>query len=92
MHAWFRELDMTNDSQHFIHTHEADRRTTLYPLYEGRMVHQFDSRAKKYEGGTARRATWIPQALGRRDLFTALLGSQPFGEGTKQWNTSSRFL
>jgi N-6 DNA Methylase len=63
-----RELDMTNDSEHFVHSTEVSDPSGVLPLYEGRMVHQFDNRAKRYEGGVARRAVWVPQEVGRRQL------------------------
>ena len=64
-----REMDMTNDSHHFISASRAARsKRKLFPLYEGRMVHQFDNRAKRYEGGAARRSVWMAQTVGTRDL------------------------
>jgi hypothetical protein len=71
-----RELDMTNDSTLFVdvataRTAGAVSRADgtwwhqglgeLLPLYEGRMVHQFDASAKRYLGGQGRTARW--QAL-----------------------------
>lgn len=53
-----RELDMTNDSHLFIHCHNVDKNTTYLPLYEGRMVHQFDYSSKRYLEGEGRRAKW----------------------------------
>lgn len=68
-----RELDMTNDHHRFVEaTTElvaASRARTegalehptlgvLLPLYEGRMIHQFDSAAKAYLSGAARSAKW----------------------------------
>lgn len=72
--AFKRELDMTNDSDIFIDARtaisqgfapttagywEAPRTSgRLLPLYEGRMVHQFDHAAKEYRGGQGRSAKW----------------------------------
>ncbi|WP_250452752.1 N-6 DNA methylase [Caballeronia sp. ATUFL_M2_KS44] len=69
-----RELDMTNDADAFISLDQAmqegykktsDGRwhrdspaSTLLPVYEGRMVHQFDHCAKVYEAGHGRSAKW----------------------------------
>jgi hypothetical protein len=56
-----RELDMTNDSGVF--------RTEPPGLavYEGRMVGQFDHRAKGYRSGKARSADWVDFAFGDPD-------------------------
>jgi hypothetical protein len=55
-----RELDMTNDSEQFIDASviSSTRGRELLPVYEGRLVHQFDSAAKAYIGGHGRRAVW----------------------------------
>lgn len=67
-----RELDMTVDRRHFV-PREALQRSgmvarsdgtatsggrTYLPLYEGRMVHQFDCAAKGYVSGEGRSAVW----------------------------------
>jgi hypothetical protein len=49
--VYIRELDMGNDRDRF-----NDREG--YPLYEGRMVDQFDHRAKAYLSGRGRTAVW----------------------------------
>lgn len=80
-----RELDMTNDSGEFIEFHDAieqgyqrtadgrwrsDHATSvLLPLYEGRMVGQFDNCAKEYLGGHRRSARWVPTPLGRSQII-----------------------
>jgi len=72
--AFKRELDMTNDSHMFIDLKLAESRgfeprplgyweagrTTerLLPVYEGRMIQQFDSVAKEYRSGHGRSARW----------------------------------
>lgn len=66
--TFVRELDMTNDSHHFVHASDVVDSTRVVPLYEGRMVHQFDNRAKRYEEGAGRKAVWYPQELGQRIL------------------------
>lgn len=57
-----RELDMTGDRHRFIECSTMDRvsiaERPLRPVYEGRMVHQFDAAAKTYCGGTGRSAQW----------------------------------
>ncbi|WP_213423730.1 Eco57I restriction-modification methylase domain-containing protein [Bhargavaea massiliensis] len=53
-----RELDMTNDSKYFIHENLLDRKEKFVPLYEGRMVNQFDYAAKEYISGEGRKAIW----------------------------------
>jgi hypothetical protein len=69
-----RELDMTNDAKHFIDFSEASERgfqphkdgrwlsesfnDVLLPVYEGRMVHQYNSSAKEYLSGQGRSAKW----------------------------------
>lgn len=69
-----REIDMTNDSRHFVNIHDAQQQGAvlnldtgqwvhpdlglLMPVIEGRMVHQFDSMAKAYVSGAGRSAQW----------------------------------
>jgi hypothetical protein len=55
-----REMDMTNDSESFIDASARPARdeTELLPLYEGRMVNQFDCAAKAYLSGHGRQAKW----------------------------------
>ena len=57
-----RELDMTTDRHLFLGSSDIDDRAIDRGLarrvYEGRMVHQFDSAAKTYRGGTGRSAEW----------------------------------
>ncbi|WP_346798067.1 N-6 DNA methylase [Halomonas sp. Bachu 37] len=69
-----RELDMTNDSSNFVEAKDAicqgfkqesdgrwvsDRANEiLLPVYEGRMVHQYDHKAKYYLEGQGRSAKW----------------------------------
>lgn len=76
-----RELDMTNDAAHFIHAHDAKARgfrpdskgrwiscyyqDVLLPVYEGRMVHQYDNAAKEYCGGDGRSAKWETPTPGK---------------------------
>ncbi|MGP4107927.1 Eco57I restriction-modification methylase domain-containing protein [Virgibacillus sp. L01] len=54
-----RELDMTNDSNLFVHKESINEGFhDYYPLYEGRMLNQFDFAAKKYLFGEGRQAKW----------------------------------
>lgn len=69
-----RELDMTNDAKHFVNVGDARRlgwrecadgawlgpKGSFVPVYEGRMIHQFDSAAKGYRNGQGRQAVWEP--------------------------------
>ena len=55
-----REVDMTQARALFRRT-PSD---AAVPLVEGRMVHQYRSRAKTYLSGTGRAAVWQPVALG----------------------------
>jgi hypothetical protein len=59
-----REVDMTNDRQHF---RRAPTESCL-PLVEGRHVGQFRSRAKRYVSGEGRSARWTPERLGSAAL------------------------
>jgi N-6 DNA Methylase len=76
-----RELDMTTDAPAFVHVEAAraagwrrlkdgswkDEVGNRYaPVYEGRMVHQFDHAAKGYRSGRARRANWVALAPGAK--------------------------
>ncbi|SDM42355.1 Eco57I restriction-modification methylase domain-containing protein [Sediminibacillus halophilus] len=54
-----RELDMTNDSNLFVHKEVINKEhKDYYPLYEGRMINQFDFAAKEYISGEGRQAKW----------------------------------
>lgn len=52
VHSQSREIDMTNDANLF-----CDDPSGL-PVYEGRMIDQYDHRAKGYVSGRARAANW----------------------------------
>ncbi|WP_117161409.1 N-6 DNA methylase [Paraliobacillus sp. X-1268] len=58
----FRELDMTNDSNLFVKKQSfessIEEKVEFIPLYEGRMVNQYDFAAKKYMHGEGRQAKW----------------------------------
>ncbi|HEY2762716.1 MAG TPA: N-6 DNA methylase [Pseudonocardiaceae bacterium] len=58
-----READMTRARPLFRRTASAGH----VPVVEGRMVHQYRSRAKTYLSGTGRTAVWAPLALGDAD-------------------------
>lgn len=73
--SFVRELDMTKDSGAFFDRSELLRQKCLenedgswsskngiryLPLYEGRMVNQFDNAAKAYMSGQGRTAQWVP--------------------------------
>ncbi|MEY8535388.1 N-6 DNA methylase [Blautia pseudococcoides] len=53
-----RELDMTMDSDKFVKEDELQENKRYLPLYEGRMVHQYNSSKKVYIRGTGRTALW----------------------------------
>ncbi len=69
--SYVRELDMTLDSTIF---HQSSTLTDgeikdLLPVYEGRMVNQFDSAHKLYISGSGRTAVWkINPQEGRKPL------------------------
>lgn len=62
-----RELDMTNDSLSFIEAEELSARqrraACVIPVYEGRMVQQFNFSAKEYSSGQGRSAVWNVSAV-----------------------------
>jgi N-6 DNA Methylase/Eco57I restriction-modification methylase len=73
--SFVRELDMTKDSGAFFDREQLREQKCLenedgswsskngvkyLPLYEGRMVNQFDNAAKAYKSGQGRTAQWIP--------------------------------
>lgn len=80
-----RELDMTNDADAFVSATQAQqegyvpdadgcwraagRDTVLLPLYEGRMVHQFDPMAKIYLSGQGRAAAWSIPTVAERKIM-----------------------
>jgi len=55
-----REVDMTRNRRDFV----RERTSDAVPVIEGRMVHQFRSRAKRYVSGSGRSATWEPSKDG----------------------------
>ena len=79
-----REVDMTNDSDAFIPVEAARKSgyslqedgrwlssrsiVALLPVYEGRMVHQFDSVAKIHVSGQGRSATWRVPTISERHV------------------------
>ncbi len=56
-----RELDMSNDADLFASDPAG------LPLYEGRMVDQFDHRAKSYVSGHGNTAKWVEHPFGDSD-------------------------
>jgi len=56
---YMRELDMGNDRERFSEDPAG------LPLYEGRMVDQYDHRAKGYRSGRGRASVWEPLLFGR---------------------------
>ncbi|MFL5346353.1 MAG: Eco57I restriction-modification methylase domain-containing protein [Hyalangium sp.] len=59
-----REVDMTNDRQHFSRTRRAD----MLPLVEGRMIQQHRFGAKRYVTGSGRRARWDAIPFGESSM------------------------
>lgn len=53
-----RELDMTLDSQLFVLRDERKHKEIYFPLYEGRMVTQYNCRSKEYISGNGRTSVW----------------------------------
>lgn len=66
--SFVRELDMTNDSSHFVASEDKGRQRQLSPVYEGRMVAQFDCAAKAYRAGHGRTAEWIELPYGKKKI------------------------
>jgi len=56
-----REIDMGNDRELFSEDSDG------LPLYEGRMVGQFDHRAKVYKSGRGRAVAWVETPFGHQD-------------------------
>ena len=68
-----RELDMTVDSKGFVladivNNLNIEQRRNFIPLYEGRMVHQYDYSYKKYISGHNRSAKWEIQKLMNKEI------------------------
>ena len=97
-----RELDMTNDSAHFLaaeHVHSQVAKHIgktptatsgrLLPLYEGRMVHQFDNTAKAYEAGHGRSAIWRASPPNSRNVAPHYFVNEDYA-GKKGWRESLR--
>jgi hypothetical protein len=59
--VYMREIDMGTDR------HLFDEDPTGVPVYEGRMVWQYDHRAKGYRSGRSRKAVWKDLAFGSAD-------------------------
>lgn len=53
-----RELDMTLDSEMFVLDKERENGETYLPIYEGRMITQYNCNSKKYISGNGRTAKW----------------------------------
>jgi hypothetical protein len=81
--SFAREVDMTNDSHLFVPSTPALMSRSaalgdgsilnkdlgrLLPVYEGRMVHQFDAAAKAYVSGHGRSAKWKPLPFGEKPI------------------------
>ena len=89
-----RELDMTNDANAFISVETArlkgysprrdgrwsssDSDTMLLPVYEGRMVHQFDHVAKVHVSGQGRSAMWTVPSVSNRKIIPHYLVSESY--------------
>ena len=62
-----REIDMTKYSGTFLDSQQVLKLPTnddnLLPVYEGRMVHQFNNSAKQYVSGAGRKAVWKPSSI-----------------------------
>lgn len=66
-----RELDMTLDSKLFVLGDERKTNQKYLPLYEGRMVTQYNCRSKEYISGNGRTAIWKKVQNGRRQNIRA---------------------
>ncbi|HYF86178.1 Eco57I restriction-modification methylase domain-containing protein [Azospirillum sp.] len=63
--VYMREIDMGNDRGLFSED------TSAVPLYEGRMVDQYDHRARRYVSGRGRAAIWEPLRFGSTEKRVA---------------------
>jgi hypothetical protein len=83
-----RELDMTVDSKLFVEALAfkekggllldngawQDNNGEIYlPVFEGRMVHQYDYAAKAYRSGSGRRAKWESLGAGKKQVISRYL-------------------
>lgn len=100
-----RELDMTNDAAHFIHAHDAHaqgfrpdskgRWISLYspdvllPVYEGRMVHQYDNAAKEYCSGDGRSAKWETPMPGKGMVSPHFFVTEEYAT-SRNWKPAER--
>jgi methylase of polypeptide subunit release factors len=100
-----REIDMTNDSENFIDLNvaiskgfkaQSDGRWVsshsqdiLLPLYEGRMVNQYDCRAKEYLSGQGRSAKWDVPTPGAESIRPHFLVPEIFAR-KKGWEPIER--
>jgi hypothetical protein len=100
-----RELDMTNDSAHFIDAEaayslgfkeESSGRWKsnlsdefLIPIYEGRMVHQYDHTAKRYIEGHGRSAKWDVSLPGRGSVSPHFFVNESYAK-SRGWQPVER--
>ncbi len=99
-----RELDMTNDAEAFISVATASRQgysqqedgrwrsvksNILLPVYEGRMVHQFDNVAKVYISGQGRSAMWAIPSVSSRRVVSHYLISEEYAV-KRGWSSTPR--
>ncbi|NHZ91398.1 N-6 DNA methylase [Massilia sp. CCM 8733] len=100
-----REVDMTNDAHAFVPVDVARKKgylvqedgrwlsgestVALLPVYEGRMVHQFDNAAKVYLAGQGRSAAWEVPAIAARQVRPHYLIDENYLAG-RGWAPSVR--
>lgn len=61
--SFLREVDMTGDKEQFLPREaflrkRGAQRAQYVPVFEGRMVHQYDCSRKRYRSGSGRTAKW----------------------------------
>ena len=66
-----RELDMTLDSELFVLEEEKNSEEKYLPVYEGRMVTQYNCYSKKYISGNGRTAKWEKVSNSREGVIGA---------------------
>ena len=100
--GFVRELDMTNDSGLFVRAADVTkpgsrakppmgaRQGAMVPVYEGRLVHQFDCAAKAYVGGDGRMAKWEPLPYDCKVLQTHFLVDSRSPKVQDRWPRVSR--
>lgn len=100
-----REIDMTNDAGNFIDANYAHNRgfrpqvngqwqshnskDVLLPVYEGRMVHQYNNTAKEYLSGHGRSAKWETPIPGQGRIWPHFFVTEKYAR-SRGWTPRQR--